>query len=195
MPRWVGFGVLALLVGVACSDPPTHPAAAVVTGTPPITGGSGGGGDGGTDSGEAGAADAGVCTDLPNTGILVDRTGVQGDPPTSTGGTIVDGIYDLTALNVYVGVSGVSGPTGITAKASLRIAAGKIDQVIELGGNGKTATTTATRSAYAASGASFAETQLCPATGAGGQLQFTAADPLLVLTDLSTKEAFTFTKR
>ena len=66
---------------------------------------------------------------------------------------------------------------------------------MELGGTGKTVTTTATRSAFAASGATFAETQLCPATGAGAQLQFTASDTLLVLTNLSTKEAFTFTKR
>jgi hypothetical protein len=193
--RSVGLGALVLLVAAACSDPATKPGPAVVTGTPPVTGGGGGGGsDGGTDGGDAGD-DAGVCTDLANTGTLVDRTGVQGDPPTSTGGTVVDGTYDLSAYTVYVGTSGVAGPTGITAKASIRIGAGKIDEVLELGGTGKTTTTTATRSGYAASGATFAETQLCPATGAGAQLQFTASDTLLVLTDLSTKEAFTFTKR
>jgi hypothetical protein len=195
MTRWVGFGVLALLVGVACSDPAAHPATAVVTGAPPVAAGGGGNGDGGSEAGEAGAADGGVCTDLAITGTVVDRIGVQGDPPTATGGTIVDGNYDLSAYAVYVGVSGVGGPTGITAKASIRIGAGKIDEVMELGGTGKTVTTTATRSGYSATGATFAETQLCPATGAGAQLQFTASDTLLVLTDLSTKEAFTFTKR
>jgi hypothetical protein len=44
-------------------------------------------------------------------------------------------------------------------------------------------------------GANLAATELCPTTGGGKQLSFTANDPLLVLTDLSSKEAFTFTKR
>ena len=44
-------------------------------------------------------------------------------------------------------------------------------------------------------GATFAETDLCPTGGGGRQLQFTAADPLLTLTDATSKEAFTFTKR
>jgi hypothetical protein len=161
---------------------------------PPVVSGGGGGGDGGTTTTEAGA-DGGVCSELANTGQLIDRTGVQGDPPTATGGTVVDGNYDLTAYAVFVGTSGVAGPTGITAKASIRIGAGKVDEIIELGGTGKTTTTTITRSAFSASGATFAETQLCPATGAGAQLQFTAQDTILTLTDLSTKEAFTFTKR
>lgn len=195
MSRWVGLGVVVLLVAAGCSDPPAKPGPAVVTGPPVVTGG-GGGGDGGSsaDGGDA-STDAGVCTDLPNTGTLVDRTGVQGDPPTANGGTVADGTYDLSAYTVYVGASGVAGPTGITAKGTIRIGAGKIDQVLELGGTGKTPTATATRSAYTASGATFAETQLCPATGAGAQLQFTANDTLLILTDLTTKEAFTFTKR
>jgi len=195
MARWLAWGILAFGVVAACSDPAAKPETAVVTGAPPVTSGGGGGGsDGGTDAGDAGD-DGGTCTDLAITGSLIDRTGVPGDPPTSTGGTIVDGSYDLTAYAVYVGVSGVAGPTGITARASIRVGNGKIDEVLELGGTGKTTTTTATRSGYAASGATFAETQLCPATGAGAQLQFTANDPLLILTNLSTKEAFTFTKR
>jgi len=193
MARWLGLGVLALLAFAACSDPATKPGTAIVTGPPPVTAGGGGGGDGGTAGGEGGA-DGGVCTDLAITGTLVDRTAVQGDPPTATGGTVVDGDYDLTELTVYVGTSGVAGPTGITAKASIRIGAGKIDEVIELGGTGKTTTKTATRSTFSASGATFAETELCPTTGAGKQLQFTATDPILILTDLTTKEAFTFTK-
>ncbi len=194
MARWLAWGVLAFGVVAACSDPAQKPSSAVVSGMPPVVSGSGGTGDGGTTP-DGGAADGGVCTDLPNSGQLVDRTGVQGDPPTATGGTVVDGDYDLTAYAVFVGAAGVAGPTGITAKASIRIGGGKIDEVLELGGSGKTTTTTATRSAFSASGATFAETQLCPSTGAGAQFQFTATDPLLVLTDVTSKEAFTFTKR
>jgi hypothetical protein len=195
MVRWLACGVLAFAVAAGCSDPAPKPAPAVVTGMPPVT--SGGGVEGGAGDGGAGdgGVDAGSCTDLPLTGTLVDRTGVLGDPPTSTGGTIVDGDYDLTVYSVFVGAGGVSGPTGITAKASIRLASGKIDEVLELGGTGKTVTTTATRSTFSASGATFAETQLCPMNGAGSQLQYTANDTILTLTDLSTKEAFTFTKR
>lgn len=194
MSRWLAWGVLAFGIVAACSDPPQKPGVAVVSGTPPGVAGGGAGGDGGTAIAEGGA-DGGVCSDLLNSGQLVDRTGVQGDPPTATGGTVVDGTYDLTAYAVFVGAAGVAGPTGITAKASMRIGAGKVDEIIELGGTGKTATTTVTRSAFSASGSTFAETQLCPATGAGAQLQFTAQDTILTLTDLSTKEAFTFTRR
>lgn len=195
MSRWLAWGVLAFGIVAACSDPPQKPGTAVVSGTPPVvSGGGAGGGDGGTSTVEGGA-DGGVCADLANTGQLVDRTGVQGDPPTATGGTVVDGTYDLTAYAVFVGAAGVAGPTGITAKASMRIGAGKVDEVIVLGGTGKSTTTTVRRSAYSASGSTFAETQLCPATGAGAQLQFTAQDTILTLTDLYTKEAFTFTKR
>ncbi len=193
MSRWLAWAALAFAIVAACSDPPQKPGTAVVSGTPPVVSG-GGGGDGGASLAEGGA-DGGVCSELPNTGLLVDRTGVQGEPPTSIGGTVVDGTYDLTAYAVYVGAAGVSGPTGITAKASMRIGAAKVDEIIELGGSGKTTTTTVRRSAYSASGATFAETQLCPSTGAGAQFQFTAQDTNLTLTDLSTKEAFTFTKR
>ena len=196
MARWLACGMLAFGIVAACTEPTDRPATAVVSGMPPQASGGGGGGsgDGGSGTGEGGA-DAGACTDLAITGTLVDRTGVQGDPPTALGGTVVDGDYDLSAYSVYVGVGGVAGPTGITARATIRISGGTIDEVIELGGTGKTTTTTASRSAYSASGATFAETELCPSTGAGRQLQFTATDPILTLTDATSKEAFTFTKR
>ena len=195
MARWLACGVLAFGIVAACTEPTDRPATAVVAGNPPQVSGGGGGGGGDGGSGEGGGADGGVCTDLVNSGTLVDRTGVQGDPPTSLGGTVIDGDYDLSSYSVYVGVAGVAGPTGITAKATIRISGSNIDEIMELGGTGKTTTTTASRSAFSASGATFAETQLCPSTGAGRQLQFTATDPVLTLTNTTTKEAFTFTKR
>ena len=195
MVRWLACGVVACGLVTACTEPTERPATAVVTGNPPQVSGGGGGGDGGGGSSEGGGGDGGVCTNLTNTGTLVDRNGVQGDPPTSLGGTVVDGDYDLSAYTVYVGPAGVAGPTGITAKATIRISGSNIDEILEVGGTGKTTTKTATRSAFSASGATFAETQLCPSTGAARQLQFTATDPILTLTDATTKEAFTFTKR
>ena len=185
------------LVG-ACADPEKKPAPAEPGMT---TGSSGGGGGGGSEGGAAttdggfDAGEGGVCNDLVNSGQLIDRTGVSGDPPVATGGTVVDGTYDLNAYSVYVGTAGAPGPTGITAKSTIRIAAGKIDQIIELGGTGKTTTVTTMSSAYSVTGATLAETDLCPTGGGGRQLQFTANDPQLILTDLTTKEAFTFAKR
>ncbi len=186
------------LVG-ACSDPAPKPAPA----EPGMTvGSSGGGGGGGGGTGEGGTTtdggfdggEAGVCHDVANTGALVDRIAISADPPVASGGTIADGRYDLSAYSVYVGAQGVGGPTGITAKASLRIAGGKIDEIIELGGTGKTSTVSTRSSVYTVASATFAETDICPVGGAGRQLQFTANDPVLTLTDLTSKEAFTFTK-
>lgn len=206
MSRRSAFLVAAVLLQVgtvglvgACADPEKKPAPAM----PGTNTGGGGGGGGGSEGGAAegggsgidAAEEAGVCNDLVNSGTLVDRTGVSGDPPVATGGTVVDGTYDLTAYSVYVGTSGTPGPTGITAKATIRIAAGKIEEIIEIGGTGKTTSVTTTSSVYSVTGATFAETELCPAGGGGRQLQFTANDPQLVLTDLTTKEAFTFAKR
>ena len=193
----IQLGALALMG--ACSDPPAKPGPAVA-GTGTGTGGGGGGGGGGAEGGVVldGGRDAregGVCNDVVNTGQLVDRTGINGDPPVATGGTITDGTYDLTIYSVYVGTAGTAGPTGITAKATLRIAAGKIDEIIEIGGTGKTTTVATRSSVYSVTGATFAETDLCPTGGGGRQLQFTAGDPLLTLTDPTSKEAFTFTKR
>lgn len=168
--------------------------------SPPLPNGGGGDGgrgeggvaEGGVDSGDGG--DAGACNVVPLTGVLVDRIGVVGDPPVSTGGIIADGSYDLTLYSAYVGAGGVGGPTGLTAKATLSIAAGKIDQVLEIGGSSPLKTTR-TRSAYTTSAATFATTELCPNTGGGASRQYTATDVQIILTDLVTKEAFTFAKR
>ena len=179
----------------ACSDPPAKPGPSSGGRVSPPPGGGGGvdGGEGGTLDGSV-DADAAVCNDVPLTGMLIDRVGISGDPPVATGGTIPDAIYDLTDYSVYVGVGGVAGPTGITAKASLRVAGGKLDEVIELGGSGKTASTKRTSNAFTATGATIAMSSTCPLNAGGKQLQFTANGLTLVLTDLTSKEAFTFTK-
>jgi hypothetical protein len=197
---FVLFGLfLAVGAASACSDDPTRPPpAGNGLPTPPLqTGTTEAGVDSGTDARDSGskdAADAGVCTDVPLTGLLVDRIGVVGDPPVSSGGVVVDGIYDLTVYTVYVGAGGVGGPTGITARSTIRIAAGMIEQVLELGG-GTPLKTVRSKGTYNATAATFATTELCPTVGGGGQRQYTSADPQLVLTDLVTKEAFTFVKR
>lgn len=185
----------------ACSHDISKPGFAGdgVPSTPsPTSGGGADGGDGGDGGREAGDADdsgdAGACGSLTLTGLLVDRIGVVGDPPVSSGGTVADGSYDLTSYVVYVGAGGVAGPTGLTARSTIRIAAGKIEQVLEIGGSSALKTVRSI-SAYNATAATFATTELCPNVGGGAQRQFTANAPTLVLTDLTTKEAFTFAKR
>ena len=182
-------------MAIACSDPPPRPAPGVGSSTPIGSGGGSSAGEGGTDSGSAvDGGDGGVCNDLVNAGQTIDRIGVVGDPPIAQGGVVADGTYSLTDYSVYVGAGGLGGPTGLTAKASIRIAAGRFDERYEFGGSGNPSTRS-TSSAYSATGATFAANELCPTTTAGKQLQYTSNDPVLVLVNLSTKEAFTFTKR
>jgi len=195
-------GVVLLVVGAASacsSDPPSRPGFAGDgrPNAPIVVGSSEGGVEGGVDAGDSGTADSsdgGVCTDITLTGTLVDRVGVIGDPPVAAGGIVVDGTYDLTVYSVYVGVGGVAGPTGLTARSTIRIAAGRIEQILETGGSSPL-TTLRSKSAYTATAATFATTELCPNLGGGTQRQFTANDPQLVFTDLVSKEAFTFVRR
>jgi hypothetical protein len=182
----------------ACSDPPNRPPAGQGSiGGGAVSGGGGGGSaEGGVDAGDADGAlgDGGVCNDLVITGQTVDRIGVLGDPPAGKGGTIVDGTYVLTDYSVFVGAGGVGGPTGITAKGAIRFTGGRVDELLEFGGTGNPSVVS-TSSSYGATAATFATTQLCPSSGVGATLQYTSNDPVIVLTDPATKEAFTFTKR
>jgi hypothetical protein len=184
-------------VVVACSDPETRPPPAVQGNTAPPPTGGGSGAETGTlvDGASLDGGEAGVCNDVVVTGGPVDRVAINLDPPVSTGGTIVDGTYDLTDYTVYVGISGVGGPTGITAQATIRIGGATIDEHLQIGGATQAVTDTTTSSQFSVTGATFAETQLCPNAGAAEALQFTFNDPILVLTDPINKEAFTYTKR
>jgi hypothetical protein len=188
--------LLPLGAAVACTEPIEKPPAgggSVIGANIPGNGGDGG--DGGSDGGVtvSDAGDGGVCTDLTATGQVIDRVGVAGEPAAGRGGTVVDGEYNLTDYTVFTGAGGAGGPTGITAKASLRITAGKLEQRYEFGGSGNPSVRV-TSGSYAATAATFATTELCPGSTAA-TLQFTANDTILVLTDTRTKEAFTFTKR
>lgn len=196
-------GVFVLLAGGAASacssDAPKRPDYAGEGRSPvPIpVGSSEGGVEGGADAGDSGSrdgGDGGVCSEIALTGTLVDRVGVIGDPPVSSGGPVADGTYDLTLYSVYVGNGGVAGPTGLTARSTIRVAAGKLEQVLEIGGSSPVKTTRS-KGAYTAAGATLAISEFCPNLGGGSQRQFTANDPQLILTDLVTKEAFTFVKR
>ncbi len=191
------FSVVLPVVGgiAACSDPPKRPGPASY-GAPgaPLPVGNAEGGVAQGDAASEASDDAGECTDLELTGVVIDRVGVASDPPVSSGGVVVDGTYDLSVYEVFVGAGGIVGPTGITARSSIRMASGTLEQVLEVGGNSPS-TTARTKSAYVATGAAFSSTLLCPSSGGGLQRQFTADGAKIVFTDLTTKEAFTFVKR
>lgn len=178
----------------ACSSEPNRPPpAGQGSAGPPSAVGVVGSNEGGAS--DAGAeADAAACNAIENNGVVVDRVGVSGDPPVSNGGTIADGRYDLTAYNVYVGIGGITGPTGVTARSSLTILNGRVEQVLEVGGNTANKEVRTVQS-YATTGATMLLTNICPASGSAQQLAYTANDVTLTLTDPVAKEAFVFTKR
>lgn len=178
----------------ACSDDPKRPPASEDGRGSLSPGGAAGSREGGAgDQDAGGGVDGGRCNDIVLTSFLVDRIGLNGDPPVGTGGTIVDGTYDLTRFDVYVGVGGVGGPTGITAQSTIRVAGTTLDQVILYTGSGAPQEIRSTYS-FAASGATLALTSICPAGGVSSR-QFTANGTTLVVTDNVSKEVFTFTQR
>ncbi len=190
-----------VVVGVAsaCSDPPSKPTATTglangASGSDANQAAAGGGVDGGSGNQGFDAGDSGVCNDLLAAGSVVDRVAVAAEPPVGKGGTLVVGEYTLTDYTVFTGAGSAGGPTGITAKGTLRIATdSKLDERYEFGGVGLP-TSRSVSSTFVVAAATLATAQTCPASGLGRTLQYTFVEPVLVLTDPATKEAFTFTK-
>jgi hypothetical protein len=184
-----------LVLVFACSSDPKKP--------PPASdgtfGGGGGGGGvseaGGGEGGIDGGVDGGVCTVLPNTGVLVPKLGVAQDPPPQTGGTIADGTYDLKDVAVYLGATGVGGPTGLEYKESIRITGGTLERVRDVK-NGNTNKTSSTDEAFhfAASQNNFALAMVCPLNTAALPDQYTATDIQLTILESLTKEVFVYQK-
>lgn len=198
--KTLAFVILAVAaIGLpGCSDDPQRPPPA---GTGSFTGGGGaggGGGGGGSDGGTTDAGDAGdagvVCNTLANATLVVDRNGILGDPPVSTGGTIAEGRYELTDYRIYVGAGGLGGPTGVTASSAMVVSGGKMEQVLTVGGNTPTVERRVITS-YNATASTLLRTNICPANGAAAQYQYTASDGSITITDTVSKEAFVFTKR
>lgn len=191
--RSLSFVMVSALV--ACSSDPQRPPPA---GDGQTVGAGAGGGSTTKDGGSSDAAidaDSGqVCNTIANATLVVDRTGIVGDPPVGTGGTITDGRYELTEYRIYVGAGGIGGPTGVTASSAMTVASGKMEQVLKLGGN-TPATEKRVITAFNATASTLLRTNVCPSDGAAAQYQFTANDASIIITDTLSKEAFVFTKR
>jgi len=79
--------------------------------------------------GDAQPTDAGTDSSLSCSGLVIDAGAiapvfVATPPPVGTGGTIVDGVYDITAWSVYTGADGGTGPTGEMTAGAMVIQAG-----------------------------------------------------------------------
>jgi hypothetical protein len=187
------------LAGVACKDDPKRPP--VESEGPAYPSGSVGGGSSRdaaalpvTDGGDP---DAGECTDLENTGSVVDQTAVIDDTvPLGTGGTILDGTYNLTSAQIFEPTGSTPGPTNATYAGSLRITGSTFERVIV------TATSTSTQAGLenrvtgtiVPSGVNAKITLSCP-IAVQEQVTYTVADESLTLSNLTTKESFVFTKQ
>lgn len=118
--RAVALAALAALASEGCQKKIDKPPEGD-EGNNPTSNSAGGGsvnnpvGDGGLIDG-----DAGVCTNLDIVAPLVDQDGLNGDF-TGSGGTINDGTYDIVEAHVYLGPSGVGGPTSTTYQGAFRL--------------------------------------------------------------------------
>ena len=200
----VVLGGLLAVAAIACTKEIEKPNNYAETNTskPPTAGGDTEGGfpdSSAADSGRAGGdgGDGGACTDLVPVGSPVDKIALASDPPASTGGTVVDGTYDLKDYTIYVGISGVVAPLGITARMTVRIdgTAKTIARVSELTTAGNPSTTAPSSSTFSTAGSAFATTDVCP-LGGGKSWQFTSNGlNQIILIDPGTREALTFLKR
>jgi hypothetical protein len=107
--------------------------------------------------GEDAAVDAGaICNTLANTAATVTTQQVASDPPAPEGGTVADGTYTLTQVDIYTGPNGPAGPSG-TAQTTLKISG----STVQVASSGQPTTRTVD---LATSGTSFTSTDTCPDT-------------------------------
>ncbi len=106
-------------------------------------------------SGDAGTDAAPSCNAIANGAPVVNITQVAMDPPTPQGGTIVDGTYWATAVEIY---TGPSGPTGVTSTSQMTtLITGTTVQIVS---DGQPARRTVTLTTAADAG--FVSVDTCP---------------------------------
>ena len=195
----LGLGVL-----VACQEDEKRPPNLTDLGNDPSTGGGGGGSsgtDGGTsiDASSGGTTDADAtaeCSALDDPTSAVEQDAVSSDTPQGdTGGTIIDGVYDLTIAEKYVGISGQAGPTGITYREVIKIVGGASLERVRLTqqSNGAVQTTNASYVLQVLS-PNLTLTLKCPTVGVGEQYRYTFQNGKLTLVS-GAGESFTYIAR
>jgi hypothetical protein len=144
---------------------------------------SGSGGSAPTCSGEADGALE--CKAPKACGDPVTMTNVPEALPMGAGGMVADGVYVLTAYNVYTGKGGESGPTTF-----------KLEEVLVIEGGGKTARwrlgvqgpAKGFSGTLDTSKGFFTLTTACPGMSLGKDLPYTATPDKLTLYDTMNKD-------
>jgi hypothetical protein len=191
--------VLALVLTAACSDPAARP---------PVTGDGSfqpGVSAGGAAAGAAAlvpvaaASDAGpACNDFDLAGDQsVDQLGALDNVPPGQGGTLESASYVLTNAVIY-GSGGSGGPTGLSVRGELELAVsggtGTFRRLIDIGASGQNRVETRDSGTLTVSSNSAVLTVQCPVLSQE-QVTFTATGTTLVMTNLTSRQSYTFTKR
>jgi hypothetical protein len=202
MAKRAFFLLAALAIGAACADDPKRPppASGDLPNQPGMGGSVAGGGGvsdaGRTDSGANGKSDAATaCTDLPITGAVVDQIAEIGDPPPGSGGTVLDGIYDIIEARFFAGASGLPGLTGNSYRGTIRITGQSFERALVFtNASNATSETHASGTFTPGSGNGSATIAFnCPALPQE-QVTYSVTNDNLIVTDLLTKVSFTYTK-
>lgn len=193
-------GALTALAFAACSDPATRPGVSA-DGRPQPGSGVGGGGSADTSTpgdGGAGAGDGGTaCNDLDLADAApVDQLAAVDNPPPGAGGTLETATYVLTDARIYGAGSG--GPTGLSVRGELVLqidgASGTFSRLIDMGATSSNRVETRDRGTIVVASSNAVLTVQCPGTRQE-QVSFTATATTLVMTNLTTRDSYTFTKR
>lgn len=193
--------IAAAISSGACNDDPDRPPAASSGPNNPVSNAGGGGGtspdsgvanEGGAtqDSGDAGAA----CTPLENSGAVIDENALNTEIPASTGGVILDGIYNVVEARVYVGLNGVPGPTGTTVQGTIRITGSAFERVIRLRSSAGATAEIRAAGTIVPDNTNGTIDLVCPSVNQE-QIAYSVANNSLTLTNLVSKETHVFLKQ
>ncbi len=132
-----------------------------------------------TPCGSGNTCTAGTCTPLScspvaNTFTQIQETRVAAAPPTPLGGTIIDGVYDLTARIIYTGPGGITG-TQPSPYAGMNVISGGTLQAVIAYGQSPSQPVTPTVVTYSLVGTTYTVTSsVCGGGEVGYTLGYTA---------------------
>lgn len=201
------FLVGSVLYACKGSDP-LPPAAQEPTNPQPVDNVSGGGGVANEDGSATTTDEGGIltsdgattqCTAITLAGVVVDEEGTSGQAPNGQGGTIANGLYNLTQVAKYVGTGGIGvGPTGVTYQETIQITNGNTFERVRI-----LASTSAVGSEERSIGVmvpvspNLSITESCPLQQSL-QYAYTATETSIVLitgAGTATGEQYTYTKQ
>jgi hypothetical protein len=129
----------------------------------------------------SGTTTGGACNSLANgASVVSEQQSATAAPSPQGGGVIADGTYFMTALTVYTGSGGASGPDGNSDQQTAQFTGSTMTlQIVDQGGGCQPQTMTGTLSF---SGTQLTLTTTCPSgcgSNCGGQNGYTWNSPTL----------------